>query len=191
MKRLRPYYREICLLGCLLGVWMSACHSPPVTRTIIVKAPEPDTLTATVLKRYAQRLEVPVDSLRKPALYQFINRWLAPGAADTTLLNDAQFARKLYREVYQYRLTETVVSQFSSPDTYLFKGRAYLQEGDLIFFRRPNQEQASYVGVYLKNGYFVHAAPVPDQENRQVQISTVTEEPWGILFVAAGRVKRL
>ena len=191
MKTLRLYCRGFYLLGWLLGVGISACHSPPVTRTIIVKTPEPDTLTATVLKRYAQRLEVPVDSLGKPALYHFVDRWLAPGAADTTRLNDAQFAGKLYREVYQYRLAETATAQFSSPDTYLFKGRAFLQEGDLLFFRRPSQEQARSVAVYLKNGYFVHAAPGPDQENGQVQISTLTEDPWKNLWVAAGRVKRL
>lgn len=190
MKTLRLYRRGIYLLGWLLGIWLSACHSPPVTRTIMVKAPEPDTLTATVLKRYAQRLEVPVDSLRKPALYQFVDRWLAPSAADSTVVDNAEFARKLYDEVYQHSLTETVASQFSSPDTYLFKGRAYLQEGDLVFFRQPHQEQASYVGVYLNNGYFVHAI-APDQEKGRVQISTLTEEPWKVLFVAAGRVKRL
>jgi hypothetical protein len=63
--------------------------------------------------------------------------------------------------------------------------RAELQAGDLLFFGQSPQH-ITHTGMYIGNGQFIH-----DTTNQHpvVQISTLDDQPWTTLLVAARRIK--
>ena len=61
-----------------------------------------------------------------------------------------------------------------------------LEEGDLVFFRTDgkNSKTPNHVGVYLKNGKFVHAS-----SSRGVVVNSLEQEYYRKEFIKGGRVK--
>ena len=58
-----------------------------------------------------------------------------------------------------------------------------INQGDLVFFN--TRGGVSHVGVYLANGYFVHASC-----NNGVFISSLNEGYYHKRFISAGRIKK-
>ena len=65
-------------------------------------------------------------------------------------------------------------------------GRAKLKEGDLVFFRtgRGKRKVPNHVGIYLKNGKFIHAST-----SRGVIVSSLSEPYYVRTWLTGGRVK--
>ena len=59
-----------------------------------------------------------------------------------------------------------------------------LSEGDLVFFN--TRGGVSHVGVYLRNGYFVHSS-----SKDGVRISSLNEKYYHRKFIGAGRINML
>ena len=58
-----------------------------------------------------------------------------------------------------------------------------LQEGDLVFFHNGRKKKkATHVGIYLKNGKFIHAST-----SRGVIISRLNEDYWQKHWLSGGR----
>ena len=67
-----------------------------------------------------------------------------------------------------------------------------LKKGDLLFFRAPysKSDKIVHVGVYLMDGYFVHATSTKSAaEGKGLAINTLEEENWAAEYVTGGRVK--
>lgn len=66
-----------------------------------------------------------------------------------------------------------------------------LQKGDLLFFRAPYSEKGTrivHVGVYLFDGYFVHATSTKSaSRGLGLMINSLHEENWAVEFEGAGR----
>lgn len=93
------------------------------------------------------------------------------------------FVHSLYREVYGIKLAR------SSADMLKYDcrkvSRDKLKEGDLVFFRtgRGAQNRPNHVGIYLKNGRFVHVST-----SRGVVVSRLDEPYYMRTWIAGGRV---
>jgi lipoprotein Spr len=94
------------------------------------------------------------------------------------------FAGTLYREVYK--------EPFSGSSADILKynckkvKRSSLREGDLVFFRTSGNKKKipNHMGVYLKNGRFVHAS-----SSKGVTISSLSEPYYLRTWLTGGRVK--
>ena len=67
-----------------------------------------------------------------------------------------------------------------------------LKKGDLLFFRAPKSknDRIVHVGVYLEEGYFVHATSKKSASlGLGLNINNLAEENWTEEFVTGGRVK--
>lgn len=188
--------RSTFIKSMLVVLILSACASankPPVVRSIMIDS-DIKRQKSPIEKKYAQVLEVSLDSIDNQKLYTFVDKWLGTpylyGGEDSVAIDCSYFAQNLYHNVYNSLLPRTAESQFSSKRTYLFKGRKYLKEGDLVFFKLPGQSKVTHVGIYLTNNRFVHStARKSDKGKNGVQISKLDDPFWNRIFIAGGKVK--
>ncbi|NJO03580.1 MAG: hypothetical protein HC880_19555 [Bacteroidia bacterium] len=89
------------------------------------------------------------------------------------------FTQQLYREVYGIATARTAYDMCDETQKVALND---LREGDMIFFKIKST-QVSHVGVYLHNGYFVHAVP-----SQGVVISQIQEPYYQKYFFQGGRM---
>ncbi|WP_129714174.1 C40 family peptidase [Pedobacter sp. SYP-B3415] len=119
-------------------------------------------------------------------LYRFINDWAGVryrfGGLDKGGVDCSGFAYLLQKEIYGHVLPRrsrdqaTVVNQRSESN---------LREGDLIFFSFGGGE-IDHVGVYLNNGFFVHASTT-----RGVIVDDLNLPAYRKVFTGGGSVKNI
>lgn len=133
--------------------------------------------------KYAMILNIEVESITNLPLYSFINEWFgAPyhmGGNDKDGIDCSGFSCTLLRKIYSVNTPRTAKEQYEASDHV---NKDQLCEGDLVFFNTFGG--VSHVGVYLANGYFVHAST-----NYGVTISNLNEGYYREKFIGAGRVK--
>jgi cell wall-associated NlpC family hydrolase len=88
----------------------------------------------------------------------------------------------IYRNVYNKQIERN--SQDILKKNCRKISRSRLQEGDLVFFDTIGGSKVSHVGVYLKEGKFVHAST-----SKGVMISNLDEEYYRRHWVCGGRVE--
>ncbi|HRW76060.1 MAG: C40 family peptidase [Lewinellaceae bacterium] len=69
--------------------------------------------------------------------------------------------------------------------------KSELVYGDLVFFRAPRarNNRIVHVGVYLMDGWFVHATSTRSAaEGRGLMINSLAEENWAAEFVTGGKI---
>lgn len=144
--------------------------------------------------KYSPILGVLPDQISNIKLYKFIDGWMDTpylmGGENKEGIDCSFFSQFLYHDVYENLIERTAEKQYSAPNTSKFVGQEYLKEGDLLFFNLSGSELApiTHVGVYLKNGKFVHSTSKRTSKgNNGVQISNLSDSHWQRLFVAAGR----
>ncbi len=94
------------------------------------------------------------------------------------------FTQRLYRLTYHMRLSRTVAKQ-KSVDSRRLLTRHELREGDLVFFGTGvNSRKATHVGVYLKEGKFIHAST-----GSGVIVSSLDEPYYKERWICGGRVR--
>lgn len=103
-------------------------------------------------------MKVDKDSIRNGRLYAFIDQWLGVpykfGGQDKNGVDCSGLAQLLEQEVYNISIPRVTSQQVT---TIKRKYEDELQEGDLVFFDFDGK-QFSHVGIYLQNGYVVHAS---------------------------------
>jgi lipoprotein Spr len=131
--------------------------------------------------KYAGILGVAPSSITNIDLMREIDDWYGVpyeyGGDSKNGIDCSGFVQMLEMHVYCIQLPRT------SGEQYLFCRHINakdLQEGDLVFFGRKH---VSHVGVYLRNGKFVHASTTDG-----VMISTLNEPYWQKIFIAGGRI---
>lgn len=131
-------------------------------------------------EKYAGILNVKEADISNGRLYRFIDDWYGTryriGGIDKTGIDCSGFTFMLQKEVYGKALPRTTGQQVLAIKR---KYEDQLQEGDLVFFDYDGR-RFSHVGVYLQNGYFVHAS------ERKGIIITNLQDPWTYKYFSRG-----
>jgi len=134
----------------------SSCH----TRKAVMKG-EPGEIVqpqADVAGKYSELLGVDKSDIQNGRLYAFIDQWYGTpykfGGLDKDGVDCSGLVFLLEQQVYGI-----TIPRMTSKQITIIK-REYeddLKEGDLVFFDFDGKK-FSHVGVYLQNGYIVHAS---------------------------------
>jgi lipoprotein Spr len=126
-----------------------------------------------------------IDSCAYIPLYKSLYHWLGTpykyAGHSKKGVDCSAFAKAVIMEAFEYNL------KGSSRDIYkkcLTVAKEELFEGDLVFFK-INKSQISHIGVYLQNGYFVHASV-----SRGVMINHLSESYYKKYFYSGGRIAK-
>ena len=116
-------------------------------------------------------------------LYDAIEAWMGTpykyGGTTKEGVDCSAFVGHIYQEVYQRRL-HRVANDMQQNATLITKSE--LREGDIVFFTN-SKGRVSHVGIYLKDGLFVHSST-----SRGVIISRLDDSYWSKHFYKGGRV---
>lgn len=111
------------------------------------------------VEKYSEIMKVKKSDIKNGRLYSFLNDWMGTpyrfGGLDKDGVDCSGFVYNLQQQVYDIEnMPRSTNLQIN------FIKRKYeedLKEGDLVFFDFDGR-QFSHVGVYLQNGYVVHAS---------------------------------
>ena len=137
-------------------VFLTSCHTSKVAmkgKPGQIVEPQAD-----IAKKYSELMDVKERNIQNGRLYAFIEQWAGTpykfGGQDKDGIDCSGLTQLLQQEVYGIK-----VPRMTSQQVGIIK-RKYedeLKEGDLVFFDFDGK-QFSHVGVYLQNGWFVHAS---------------------------------
>ncbi|TEW65946.1 glycoside hydrolase [Mucilaginibacter phyllosphaerae] len=154
---LSRYVRLIFIFAA--AVILSSCHSKK--KMMRNGSNDPYTMTKPdkdIAEKYAALMGVNRSEIQNGRLYDFIEEWYGTtyrfGGLDKNGVDCSGLTFLLQQQVYGITLP-----RMTSKQVLVIK-RKYeeeLKEGDLVFFDFDGK-QFSHVGVYLQNGYFVHAS---------------------------------
>lgn len=139
--------------------------------------------------KFGKELSVLPDSIKNSRLYGFIDEWLGTrylwGGVNENGIDCSAFVQRLYKEVYDINIPRTSLEQYYTEWVELYRNSSYLNEGDLVFFKTMNNNNAvTHVGFYLQNGYFVNAS-----SSQGVSIAKLNSTYWKGKYRACGRLK--
>jgi lipoprotein Spr len=132
--------------------------------------------------KYSQLLNREVESVNNIPLFRFIEEWWDTpyryGGHTKKGIDCSSFTGFLLGSVYSVRLPRTARQQY---DACIKIPKDEMTEGDIVFFN--TRGGVSHVGVYLGEGYFVHAST-----SNGVTINNLDEEYYSTRFLGAGRM---
>jgi len=124
-----------------------------------------------------------MSNLKSKQLYKFITDWTGVkyrfGGLDKNGIDCSGFAFLLEKEIYGIILPRVSRDQAKAVNK---KSIDNLKEGDLVFFSFGGSD-VDHVGVYLNNGFFVHAST-----NRGVVVDDLSLPAYQRVLVKSGSV---
>ncbi len=142
--------------------------------------------TDLLIDKFAEMIEMSPDDIDNFPLYRFIDQWYGVrykyGGVTSKGIDCSAFSQKLYGNIYSTNILRTARQQHRSSE--IVKDYNEANEGDLVFFR-IHRLRVSHVGVYLANGYFVHAS-----RSRGVMISSLNDKYWQRRYAGCGKIER-
>ena len=149
-------YAQLCLLFFAAAMVLSSCHS----KKLVLKG-EPGEIVkpqADIADKYSQLMAVEKSAIQNGRLYSFIEQWMGTpykfGGLDKDGIDCSGFTLLLEQQVYGINIPRMTSQQVN---VIKRKYEDELKEGDLVFFDFDGKP-FSHVGVYLQNGYVVHAS---------------------------------
>jgi probable lipoprotein NlpC len=151
--------KKIPYLYCILlviTIALSSCHA----RRAVLKG-EPGEVVkpqASIAEKYSDLLGVDKSEIQNGRLYAFIDIWMGTpykfGGQDRDGVDCSGLAQLLEQQVFGINIPRSTGQQIN---VIKRKYEEELAEGDLVFFDYDGKK-FSHVGVYLQNGYYVHAS---------------------------------
>lgn len=145
-----------------------------------------DAETEMLVERFAEMIEEEPQELSNLRLYRFIDDWYGVrykyGGTTIRGIDCSAFSQKVYNQIFCTTLRRTSRSQYKHCKR--IKHYEDAVEGDLVFFR-IHRTRISHVGIYLANGYFVHAS-----RSKGVMISSLSDRYWQRRYAGCGRMSR-
>jgi Cell wall-associated hydrolases (invasion-associated proteins) len=147
------------------------------------KAPN---LNYTALAQASVKLNVKIDFEDNHDLYLEIAKWVGVpyryGGNTKRGVDCSGFACSVYKTVYKKTLKRNSNEQMKQTSKV---SRAKLQEGDLVFFSSSkSKKRASHVGIYLKDGKFIHSS----SSGKGVMVSKLNEPYYKKYWIRGGRM---
>jgi len=138
----------------------------------------------TAILDYYAEAGVAFDSCNYYPLYETANEWMGVryryAGRTKKGVDCSSLVKNLYLEAYQLELEGTSRGLFAQCEE---KTQDELQEGDFVFFK-INKSHISHIGLYLRDGYFVHASV-----SRGVMINNLNESYYKRYFFVGGRLQ--
>jgi probable lipoprotein NlpC len=147
---------QSCLLLLLTATILTSCHS----KKAVLKGSPGEVVKPQgfIADKYAELMNVDKDQIQNGRLYAFIDQWMGVpykfGGQDKDGVDCSGLSQLLEQEVYAVNIPRTTGQQVINIKR---KYEEELKEGDLVFFDFDGK-QFSHVGIYLQNGYVVHAS---------------------------------
>ncbi len=133
---------------------------------------------------YSRRLGIPLDGTEDKDLILAVDEWLGTryrwGGCSKAGVDCSCLVRDIYRNVYGIDLNRTSWGMFYEDLTPV--PAEALREGDILAFK-IRRNRISHVGIYLKDGQFVHASRTDG-----VTISDLSDPYYRRRFHSGGRV---
>ena len=122
------------------------------------------------------------------ALYHEAKEWLGTpykyaGMEKQVGTDCSGMVDQIFKKIYNIDLERNSAKIFQKNCKEI--SRNDLKEGDLVFFHGKKKNRISHVGIYLKEGYFVHAS-----SSRGVVVNSLSQPYFDTHFHCAGRVKK-
>lgn len=139
-----------------LSLILFSCHS----RKAAMKGSPGEVVkpSGPIADKYAQMMGVGTGDIQNGRLYTFIDQWYGTpyrfGGLDKDGIDCSGLAYLLEQQVYGVNIPRMTSQQIT---VIKRKYEEELKEGDLVFFDFDGKK-FSHVGVYLQNGYIVHAS---------------------------------
>jgi len=142
---------------------LAACHSkksvlksePRESKAVLKDEVKP---AVSIAEKYSALMGVDKGQIQNGRLYTFIDEWWGTpykyGGQDKQGVDCSALAQTLEQEVFGINIPRTTSEQVTIIKR---KYEEELQEGDLVFFDYDGGK-FNHVGVYLQNGYLVHAS---------------------------------
>lgn len=138
------------------------------------------------LARASIRLGVDINLQDNHKLYLEASNWIGvpyrPGGDSKRGTDCSGFVRQLYRKVYRMQVprnTEDLKKESRKV------AKRSLREGDLVFFTsNRSRRKVAHVGVYLKDGKFIHAST-----SKGVIVSRLSENYYSKHWISGGRIR--
>ena len=132
-------------------------------------------------------LNVKPDKRENQALYDELKTWLGVpyryGGKTRKGADCSGLVMEVYKAAYGIDLERNSARQFEKNCKEV--SRSKLREGDLVFFNNGRSNGITHVGIYLRDGKFVHAS-----SSRGVIVSDLSERYYDTHFQCAGRPRR-
>jgi len=145
--------------------------------------------TTNELQTLSAKFGVHVTKRDNIKLYREAAGWLGVkyrlGGTTKRGVDCSGFADAIYLNVYKTKISRTVDDIYHKDCRRIRQGK--LREGDLVFFRtdgKRRRRKPNHVGVYLKDGRFIHAST-----SKGVEVNNLNNVYYKKAFVKGGRVK--
>lgn len=170
--------RESFLLVLLGTLLLQSCG-------LFREVPHRPVLSEEERAEYSRHLGIPLEGKEDPALIREVAGWIGTpyryGGTSHSGVDCSGFIGHVYRNVYGINLPRTTAAIASDAGRV---SRRRLSEGDLVFFRTKSRWRISHAGIYLGNGYFVHAS-----SSRGVIVSSLEEPYYSRRYARGGRFR--
>lgn len=180
---LRTFFKVILILTSLVFL-LSSCGSQRPQGGLLY---DPKEVAELSDKLGIQLSNLNKDDDRNMPLYAEVSQWLGVPYRYAGLsrkgLDCSGFAFLMYQKVYRKKIPRSTSDLSKMKMHNVSKGS--LQAGDLVFFTTSGKKnKISHVGIYLKDGCFIHAST-----SQGVIVSHLDEDYYDRTWKKGGRVK--
>lgn len=170
-------------LSIILGFLLSSCVSQ--------KSQSKQLYDPKEVAQLSNKLGIELSNINKDddynmPLYAEVSRWLGVPYRSAGLsrkgLDCSGFTYLMYQKVYGRNIPRSTSDLAKMKMKHVSKG--HLRTGDLVFFATgSNRGKINHVGIYLKDGFFIHAST-----SRGVIVSHLNEGYYSKTWKKGGRV---